>query len=50
MGERIVAFRTKTLRVLRVAGEVEALRMLTDRREALTPSPVHSRPTPGSLG
>jgi transposase len=32
----IVAVRTKTLRVLRVDGELEALRMLTDRREALT--------------
>ncbi|MFJ2755575.1 transposase [Nocardioides sp. NPDC087217] len=31
-----VAVRTKTLRVLQVDGEVEALRMLTDRREALT--------------
>jgi transposase len=28
--------RTKTLRVLRVDGELEVLRMLTDRREALT--------------
>jgi len=32
----IVAVRTKTLRVLRVDGDLEALRMLTDRREALT--------------
>ncbi len=32
----IVAVRTKTLRVLQVDGELEALRMLTDRREALT--------------
>src|SRR4051794_8722968 len=32
----VVAVRTKTLRVLRVDGELEALRMLTDRREALT--------------
>jgi transposase len=32
----IVAVRTKTLRVMRVDGELEALRMLTDRREALT--------------
>jgi transposase len=32
----IVAVRTKTLRVMKVDGELEALRMLTDRREALT--------------
>jgi transposase len=32
----IVAVRTKTLRVLQLDGELEALRMLTDRREALT--------------
>ena len=32
----IVAVRTMTLRVLHVDGELEALRMLTDRREALT--------------
>lgn len=32
----VVAVRTKTLRVLRVDGELEALRMLCDRREALT--------------
>jgi transposase len=32
----IVAVRTKTLRVLQVDGELEALRMLTDRRESLT--------------
>ncbi len=32
----IVAVRTRTLRVLTVDGELEALRMLTDRREALT--------------
>ena len=32
----IVAVRTKELRVLKVDGELEALRMLTDRREALT--------------
>ena len=32
----IVAVRTDTLRVLKVDGELEALRMLTDRREALT--------------
>ncbi|WP_203231364.1 transposase [Nocardioides caldifontis] len=32
----IVAVRTKTLRLLQVDGELEALRMLTDRREALT--------------
>ena len=31
-----VAVRTKTLRVLELDGELEALRMLTDRREALT--------------
>src|SRR3954447_9753506 len=31
-----VAVRTKTLRVLTLDGELEALRMLTDRREALT--------------
>ena len=32
----VVAVRTPDLRVLRVDGELEALRMLTDRREALT--------------
>ena len=32
----IVAVRTTNLRVLKVDGELEALRMLTDRREALT--------------
>jgi transposase len=32
----MVAVRTANLRVLRVDGELEALRMLTDRREALT--------------
>src|SRR6476659_8041580 len=32
----IVAVRTKTLRTLQLDGELEALRMLTDRREALT--------------
>ena len=32
----VVAVRTSNLRVLRVDGELEALRMLTDRREALT--------------
>jgi len=32
----IVAVRTRGLRVLKVDGEMEALRMLTDRREALT--------------
>ncbi len=32
----IVAVRTNTLRVLQVDGELEVLRMLTDRREALT--------------
>jgi transposase len=32
----VVAVRTPALRVLRVDGELEALRMLTDRREALT--------------
>ncbi len=32
----VVAVRTTTLRVLQVDGELEALRMLTDRREALT--------------
>jgi hypothetical protein len=31
-----VAVRTKTLRVLQLDGEFEALRMLTDRHEALT--------------
>jgi transposase len=31
-----VAVRTHTLRVLQLDGELEALRMLTDRREALT--------------
>src|SRR5680860_1390230 len=32
----IVAVRTTTLRILQVDGQLEALRMLTDRREALT--------------
>ncbi len=32
----IVAVRTESLRVLKVDGELEAMRMLTDRREALT--------------
>ncbi len=32
----VVAARTSSLRVLQVDGELEALRMLTDRREALT--------------
>lgn len=32
----IVAVRTTSLRVLKVDGELEAMRMLTDRREALT--------------
>ena len=32
----IVAVRTKTLRVLKIDGELEALRILADRREALT--------------
>ena len=32
----VVAVRTKNLRVLQVDGELEALRMLADRREALT--------------
>ncbi|MGZ5418502.1 MAG: IS110 family transposase, partial [Nocardioides sp.] len=32
----MVAVRTRTLRVLQLDGELEALRMLTDRREALT--------------
>jgi transposase len=32
----VVAVRTSTLRVLKVDGELEAMRMLTDRREALT--------------
>ena len=32
----VVAVRTKSLRVLRIDGELEAMRMLTDRREALT--------------
>jgi len=32
----IVAVRTESLRVLKIDGELEALRMLTDRREALT--------------
>ena len=32
----VVAVRTSNLRVLRVDGELEALRLLTDRREALT--------------
>ena len=44
----IVAVRTKTLRVLQVDGELEALRMLTDRREALTRRRVQTvRPTTG---
>ena len=38
----IVAVRTTTLRVLQVDGELEALRMLTDRREALTRRRVQS--------
>jgi transposase len=32
----VVAVRTSNLRVLKVDGELEAVRMLTDRREALT--------------
>ncbi|MDI6908927.1 IS110 family transposase [Nocardioides sp.] len=32
----VVGVRTRTLRVLHVDGELEAMRMLTDRREALT--------------
>src|SRR5680860_710679 len=32
----IVAVRTQTLRVLKIDGDLEAMRMLTDRREALT--------------
>jgi transposase len=32
----VFAVRTKTLRVLQLDGELEALRMLTDRRESLT--------------
>jgi transposase len=32
----VVAVRTSNLRVLKIDGELEALRMLTDRREALT--------------
>ena len=32
----VVAVRTEGLRVLKIDGELEALRMLTDRREALT--------------
>jgi len=35
-GEHVVAVRTTTLRVLRPDGELEALRMLCDRREELT--------------
>jgi len=38
----IVAVRTEGLRVLKVDGELEALRMLTDRREALTRRRVQS--------
>src|SRR5680860_608001 len=38
----IVAVRTTTLRVLQVDGELEALRMLTDRREAFTRRRVQS--------
>jgi transposase len=32
----VVAVRTSTLRVLKIDGDLEAMRMLTDRREALT--------------
>jgi len=39
----IVAVRTKGLRVLQVDGELEALRMFTDRREALTRRRVHGQ-------
>ena len=42
----VVAVRTKTLRVLQLDGELEALRMLIDRREALTRR--GSRPSTGS--
>ena len=38
----VVAVRTEGLRVLKVDGELEALRMLTDRREALTRRRVQS--------
>ena len=38
----VVAVRTKTLRALQRDGELEALRMLTDRREALTRRRVQS--------
>ncbi len=38
----IVAVRTKSLRVLQLDGELETLRMLTDRREALTRRRVQS--------
>ena len=47
----VVAVRTSTLRVLQVDGELEALRMLTDRREALTRRRVQTvRPAPGAAG
>jgi transposase len=38
----VVAVRTKTLRTLRADGELEALRMLADRREELTRSRVQT--------
>ena len=38
----VVAVRTKTLRVLQVDGELEALRMLVDRRDALSRRRVQS--------
>ncbi|MEP6666561.1 MAG: transposase, partial [Nocardioidaceae bacterium] len=44
----VVAVRTNTLRVLRRDGELEALRMLCDRREELTR--LRSRPSTGSSG
>ena len=53
-----VAVRTQNLRVLQLDGELEALRMLTDRREALTrrrvqtvgPTPGPARRTPARTG
>ena len=45
----IVAVRTTALRVLRVDGELEALRMLPDRREALTRRRVQTLDRPQAL-
>ncbi len=46
----VVAVRTSNLRVLKVDGELEAMRMLTDRREALTRRRVQIVPTPSAPG